>query len=164
MLNMRPGAPSVLVVAAIVCFCTACATWELRRSVIKGDLPATKKMEGTRMSPESPDECGWTLLHYATYYQHTPIVEYLIGRSVNINARTTQHSGHCMAYSHIAANSTALIIAAYYGQADIICVLLAHGADTTAKDADGYDALTYARKFDFSESVRALEGTASCRR
>jgi len=53
-----------------------------------------------------------------------------------------------------------LIIAACYGQADIIHLLLAHGADPTAKDAEGYDALMYARKFDFSESAKALEGAA----
>jgi len=150
-----------LVVTTVVCFSTGCATWDLRRSVINGDLAATRKIEQTHLSPESPDECGWTLLHYASYYQHTPVVEYLIGRSVNINARTTQHSSQCIVYSHIAAHSTPLIIAAYYGQADIIYLLLAHGADPTAKDAEGYDALMYARKFDFSESVRALEAAAS---
>ena len=60
-------------------------------------------------------------------------------------------------YSHIPTGSTPLTIAAYYGQADIIQLLLARGADRMAKNADGYDAITYARKFDFSESVRALE-------
>ena len=138
-----------------------CAGWELRNTVRRGDLLRTRhQVEERGQSPESPDDCGWTLLHYASYYQHTPLVEYLIGRSANVNATTVAHSGNCIGYSHIPAGSTPLIIAAYYGQADIIQVLLAHGANRAVKNAEGYDALTYARKFEFGQSARALEGAA----
>lgn len=147
----------VLAVLVTGLTCAACATWSLRQSVIRGDLAATRKMEQTQMSPESPDDCGWTLLHYASYYQHAPIVEYLIGRRVNVNAITTQHSARCTGYSHIPAGSTPLIIAAYYGQADIVELLLAHRADPSPRNAEGYDALMYARKFEFVETARLLE-------
>ncbi len=141
----------------------ACGTWGLRHAVKNSDLAGTKKRfeSDPTLSPESPDECGWTLLHYATYYQYTPLAEYLLGRGANVNARTTAFSGRCNVYSHIPSRSTPLTIAAYYGQADIILVLLAHGADYTAKDTAGYDALAYARKFDFGRATKALEEAAA---
>jgi ankyrin repeat protein len=119
-----------------------------------------QQVEGKGLSPELPDECGWTLLHYASYYQYTPVVDYLISRSANVNAKTVSPSGLCISFSHIPAGSTPLIIAAYYGQADIIQILLAHGANRTIKNAEGYDALTYARKFEFGLSAKELEGAA----
>jgi ankyrin repeat protein len=135
----------------------ACASWDLRQMVIHGDLVKTQRqVEGRGQSPESPDDCGWTLLHYASYYQHAPLVEYLIGRMVNVNARSTMHSENCVAYSKIPAGSTPLIIAAYYGQIDIIELLLRYGADRTIKNDGGYTALMYAKKFEFAEAARAL--------
>ena len=151
---------SVVVILTLGALLAACATWDLRQTVITGDVVRTRQQLEQGLSPESPDDCGWTLLHYASYYQHTPVVEYLLGKSVHVNATTTSHSGHCMMYSHIPAGSTPLIIAAYYGQADIIQLLLAHGADRSVKNAKGYDAVTYARKFEFGVSVRILEGSA----
>jgi uncharacterized protein len=155
-IQSRVAAPMVVVFGILA---AACAPANLRRMVANGDLAATRvQIEQKGQSPESPDECGWTLLHHASYYQHTPLVEYLVARSANVNARTTLQAGHCIPYSRIAAGSTPLIIAAYYGQADILQILLAHGADRSIKNDDGYDALTFARKFEFGQSVRVLEG------
>jgi ankyrin repeat protein len=137
----------------------ACAEANLRQAVSNGDLMgARRQIEGKGLSPELPNDCGWTLLHHASYYQHTPLVEYLVGRSVDVNAQTRRHSGHCIMYSHIPAGSTPLIIAAYYGQTDIVRFLLRSGAERKLRNAEGYDALMYARKYEFAETVQALQG------
>jgi uncharacterized protein len=139
-------------------FAPACAESSLRQAVRNGDLMRTRwQIEEKGMSRELPDECGWTLLHYASYYQHTPLVEYLVGQFANVNARTMLHSQHCMGYSHIPAGSTPLMIAAYYGQTDIIRFLLSSGAQIRLKNQEGYSALMYARKYEFGEAADALE-------
>ena len=137
---------------------SGCASLNVRQAVTNGDLVSTRQhLETKGESPESPNDCGWTLLHLASYYQYPPLVEYLIQRKANVNAPTAKHSDQCMAYSKIPAGSTPLIIAAYYGQADIIDILVRSGADRNLKNAEGYTALMYARKFEFSLSAHALE-------
>jgi|SRR5450631_3624761 len=147
-------------VAGIVCV-VSCAEVSLRSSVKNGRLAETKKyIEKDHMSPEMPNACGWTLLHFAAYYESAPLVEYLISRSVKVDAKTLTHSGQCIPYSKIPAGSTPLCIAAYYGQADIIDILLKHGAKPGLKNSEGYSALDYAKKFEFALSFKALETAA----
>ena len=126
-------------------------------SVKNGRLAETKKyIEKDHMSPEMPNACGWTLLQFAAYYESAPLVEYLISRSVKVDAKTLTHSGQCIPYSKIPAGSTPLCIAAYYGQADIIDILLKHGAKPGLKNSEGYSALDYAKKFEFALSFKTL--------
>jgi hypothetical protein len=101
------------------------------------------------------------LLHFAAYYQSAPLVDYLISRSVKVDAKTLAHSGECMPYSKIPAGSTPLCIAAYYGQGDIIDILLKHGAKPGLKNSEGYSALDYAKKFEFALSFKELEAAAN---
>lgn len=149
---------STVLLLGVGLFVSGCASLNVRQAVTNGDLASTRQhLETKGESPESPNDCGWTLLHLASYYQYPPLVEYLIQRKANVNAATAKHSDECMAYSKIPAGSTPLIIAAYYGQADIIDMLVRAGADRSRKNAEGYTALMYARKFEFSLSARALE-------
>ncbi len=153
-IRLRAGAGLILLLGMLV---SACAESGLRQAVSNGDLMATRRsIERQGLSPERPNKCGWTLLHYACYYQHPPLVEYLLGRSVDVNAQSTAHAANCLAYSPIPAGTTPLMIAAYYGQADIIKILLRFGANRRLRNAQGYDALMYARKYEFAEAVRAL--------
>lgn len=141
---------------------SSCAESDLRSSVKNGRLVETKGyIEKDHMSPEMPDMCGWTLLHFAAYYPSAPLVEYLISRSVKVDARTATHSSKCIPYSKIPAGSTPLCIAAYYGQADIIDILLKHGAKPGLKNSEGYSALDYAKKFEFALSFKELEAAAN---
>src|ERR1035437_1623340 len=88
-------------VAGIVCV-VSCAEVNLRSSVKNGRLAETKQhIEKEHMSPELPDVCGWTLLHFAAYYESAPLVEYLISRSVKVDAKTLAHSHQCIPYSKI---------------------------------------------------------------
>ena len=141
---------------------SSCAESNLRSSVKNGRLAETQGyIEKDHMRPEMPDTCGWTLLHFAAYYESAPMVEYLISRAVKVDARTVTHSDRCMVYSKIPAGSTPLCIAAYYGQADIIEILLKHGANPILKNSEGYSALDYAKKFEFALSFKQLEAAAN---
>jgi uncharacterized protein len=138
-----------------------CAEWGLRHAVKHGDLHSVReRIEREHMNPNIVDDCGWTLLHYAAYYEHVRLVNYLLDRGVDINATSTMHSSHC-AGGNLPQRSTALMVAAYYGQAHIAQILLERGADRRMKDFEGYSAIMYARKFEFREVVEVLRETAA---
>jgi ankyrin repeat protein len=92
----------------------------------------------------------------AVYYQHQSIVEYLLGRPIHVDAKTTKHSISCITFSHIPAGSTPLLIAAFYGNRAIVQTLLQHGADPRTQDAEGHTALSYAQDFQFAAVERML--------
>jgi hypothetical protein len=77
----------------------------------------------------------WGALHYAVFNGHQPLVEELIARGANVNARSPNLS-------------TPLILAAREGRDEVARRLLEAGADTRARNDWGDSALTMAMRYD----------------
>lgn len=108
---------------------------------------------------------GWTLLHLAVFFGHTPLSGFLIGHGADLDAvsrnpmaNTPLHSavaGRRIAASKLlleagaavnaqAQNLTPLHLAAHAGHGQLVELLLAFGADTKVRDAQGHTAAALA--------------------
>lgn len=97
------------------------------------------------------EQHGPTALMYAAHAGRREIIEALLDRGVDIDARVPF------------GRPTALIVAARAGQRAIVETLLARGAEVNAKDAYGQTALYFARKNSHARVIEVLEaagGTA----
>lgn len=80
------------------------------------------------------DPRGNSYLHRAAIEGAKPfVIEFLLKRGLDINARNAQ-------------GETALILAAWYGRADLVEVLLQKGADPNVKTRKGLSALKVASR------------------
>ena len=94
------------------------------------------------------DFYGWAPLLYAAYNGHTAIVEYLLKRGADINAKTEN-------------GLTALFFAARFGHIEIIKVLLKNEADPTVVSENMETAVDWALKSentDIADLLRAAGG------
>jgi len=71
---------------------------------------------------------GWTPLHDAAWSGHGEIVELLLDRGANVNARGGKYEDY---------HTTPLHLAAREGHSEITTLLLNHGADLNAEDSSG---------------------------
>lgn len=84
---------------------------------------------------------GWTPLHYAATNSHVPVMQLLLDAHAYIDAASPN-------------GSTPLMMAAMYGNASAVKMLLEAGADPTIKNALGLTAI------DFAERVKKVDSTA----
>ena len=94
------------------------------------------------------DFYGWAPLLYAAYNGHTAIVEYLLKRGADINAKTEN-------------GLTALFFASRFGHIEIIKVLLKNEADPTVVSENMETAVDWALKSentDIADLLRAAGG------
>lgn len=94
------------------------------------------------------DFYGWAPLLYAAYNGHTAVVEYLLKRGADINAKTEN-------------GLTALFFAARFGHIEIIKVLLRNDADPTVVSENMETAVDWALKSentDIADLLRAAGG------
>ena len=94
------------------------------------------------------DFYGWAPLLYAAYNGHTAVVEYLLKRGADINAKTEN-------------GLTALFFAARFGHIEIIKVLLKNEADPTVVSENMETAVDWALKSentDIADLLRAAGG------
>ena len=84
-------------------------------------------------------------LTYAAHYSNVAVVKYLIEKGYfEVDVRNP-------------LSKTALIVAAQYGQTEIVCTLLELGADRSLTDSDGKTALDYAYEKGYDDIVSLLE-------
>lgn len=86
---------------------------------------------------------GWTALHYAATGGHTDIMRMLLEHHAYIDAASPN-------------GSTPLMMAAMYGTAAAVKVLLDAGADVDLKNELGLTALDFARKTQRNDSVELI--------
>ena len=98
----------------------------------------------------SLDDFGWSPLMWASYYNHSRLVEYLLNNGAKVNQQSVN------ATAKIARGSSALHIAAYYNFNESVKALLANKADINAIDAKGRTALLIASYYGHTEIVRTL--------
>ncbi|TFG75899.1 MAG: hypothetical protein E4H23_10245, partial [Chrysiogenales bacterium] len=96
---------------------------EVKNVIRSGELPALQALvEKDPGLLKTRDSQGRTLLHLAAVAGHLEMVRWLIGRGVEVDARTAQMS-------------TPLMHASLAGKTDIVRLLLARGADIGARDS-----------------------------
>jgi ankyrin repeat protein len=84
---------------------------------------------------------GWTPLHYAATESHVPVMQLLLDQHAYIDAASPN-------------GTTPLMMAAMYGNASAVKMLLEAGADPTIKNDLGLTAI------DFAERVKKSDSTA----
>lgn len=91
------------------------------------------------------DEEGVSIFDYAITYNNLPMVERLIEDGIDVN-QTRRRSGF-----------TPLMNAVCYGRKEIATLLINHGADKQAKDAQGFNAMDFARKMHKKSMLELLK-------
>jgi uncharacterized protein len=105
----------------------------LTDAAYKGDAAAVKAALDRGAPVDEPDVSGMTALMHAVMHRHTEVVELLLGRGANIEARDRLAGG------------TPLLVAAASADAKMVQLLLAHGANPNARDREvGYTPLIIA--------------------
>ena len=101
----------------------------LMHAAVKGSLEWTRRLvqQGARVR-----RAGWTPLHYAASGPEPTVVGFLLDAGSEVDAVSPQ-------------GSTALMLAARYGDERCVDVLLRRGADPQMKNAHGAVAADYAR-------------------
>jgi len=90
------------------------------------------------------NKSGWAPLHYAASGAKPAIMTILLEHSAYIDAESPN-------------GSTPLMMAAMYGNADCVKLLLDAGADPTLKNEQGLDAADFARRVSRSDSLTLIE-------
>jgi len=91
------------------------------------------------------DDEGVSILDMAVTYNNLEMVEYLIGKGLDIN-KTSRRSGF-----------TSLMAAACYGRIEIAKILLENGANQEARDSKGFSAIDFARKMNKKSILELLD-------
>lgn len=94
---------------------------------------------------------GWTMLHYAARFGATNCTAWLLENGASPNCPND------------ATSATPLHIAALNGDAGLVGVLLAHGADTHARTNDGSTPADFAKARNNAAAARLLGGSARAR-
>ncbi|MDR7305192.1 ankyrin repeat domain-containing protein [Rhodoferax saidenbachensis] len=94
---------------------------------------------------------GWAPLHYAATNSHIAIMQLLLDNHAYIDAASPN-------------GSTPLMMAAMYGNASAVKMLLEAGADPTLKNGIGLTAIDFANRVKKAESVEILAAFIRARR
>jgi hypothetical protein len=125
----------------------------LIRAATKGDLGKVKELVASGENLNDTDKYGWTALMWAAYYQYEPVLSYLLDNGADPNVQSTVATGS------IQKGATALIIASYYGRAELVGPLVQKKAKVEIADASGNTAVDYARQYNFTEVLDILAKT-----
>ncbi len=90
------------------------------------------------------NKTGWTPLHYAASGAKAQVISILLDHSAYIDAESPN-------------DSTPLMMAAMYGNADCVKLLLEAGADPTLKNQLGMTASEFARQVSRNDSLALIE-------
>jgi hypothetical protein len=122
------------------------APTSLHAVVAKGDFEATRKLieQGADIEAKDPGT-GASVLHYAVMRGTPEILQYLLGKGVDVNSRTRN-------------GTTPLHTAVLYNRYEVAEMLLNKGADVEAKSSSGATPLaiaTAARNRSMADMLRA---------
>ena len=113
----------------------------LMMAAFKGNKPAAAALLDRGASV---NRAGWSPLHYAAAGGSADIARMLIDRGAALNARAP-------------GELTPLMMAAREGQESTVNLLLAAGADTALKSAEGLTAVRIAERMDKPRIVKAIK-------
>lgn len=115
----------------------------LMMAALRGHLALVQTLIERRAQVNRP---GWTPLHYAATHAGEaalPITRLLLEHHAYIDAASPN-------------GSTPLMMAARYGEASVVDLLLAEGADPTLRNQQGLDAIDFARQTDRDHVAEAI--------
>lgn len=160
-------------------------SYSMKKAAKDGSIMQIEELSKKGEDLNSVDENGWTPLMWASYYNHSRMVEYLLNKGTNVNQKSANGTFKVIRGSsalHIAAlynfeeivkalldnkadinatdgkGRTALLIASYYGHSEIARTLLQKGADRNIPDDSRKTPLDYAAKYSFTEIYELLTG------
>lgn len=148
--NTYYRAHGIICVAAAALILAGCGS--ITKSAIKGNVEGVKKYMARGESVNTVDRWGWTPLMWTAYYNYYEVAKCLLENGANVNARA-QYS-----YGSIEKDSTALIIASYYGNDGLVRLLLSHGADKSIQNAKGMTAMDIAAQYNMTAVIDLLGG------
>lgn len=108
----------------------------------KGNPKLIRPLLAAGADPMGRDDRGWTLLHWAAYYNDLSLARQCL--TLGLQANDNQSKDH----------STPLLVAASHGSPEFMALLLEHGADPMAVDIFGNTLLHYAVT---SQDLKCLE-------
>ena len=117
---------------------------ELHLAAYLGDMEKLKKYLQDEIDINSQEDFGSTALHAAANSGKKDIVEFLISKGANVDAKDAYYG------------VTPLYYAAMHNYEDIADLLLAKGADVNAKEEDGHYTLLYYAIWDNSKDAIKL--------
>ena len=112
----------------------------LMLAALKGNVELCKKLIAKDADVNKP---GWAPLHYAATSAHLDVMKLLLENAAYIDASSPN-------------GSTPLMMAAMYGNAYAVKLLLDAGADPTIKNSLGLTAIDFAQKADRKDSVELI--------
>jgi ankyrin repeat protein len=113
----------------------------LMLAALHGQLDVARKLIARDADVNKP---GWTALHYAATNKHLDIVSLLLEHHAYIDAESPN-------------GSTPLMMAAQYGNALTVKLLLDAGADPALRNQQQLSALDFARKGERADSAELIE-------
>ena len=150
------------------------------QSAEKGDTLALAKKLAAGANPNAPDALGSTMLHTAARWGKTAEIRYLLnhgalvdsprspkGRTALMVASAYYATAEAVALlldrgadvnARASDGTTALMLAAQMWKADIVKLLISHGANPSATDAKGRSAADYVRMNLVNEDVKKALG------
>ena len=100
-----------------------------------------------------------SLLHWSADSGSAPCTQLVIKRGINVNVTTKK--SYCGGDFIVNANVTPLMTACRRGHREVVEMLVNAGADVDIEDSDGYTALLYTVKKDYSECANILLNAGS---
>lgn len=156
----------------------------LHMAVLTGDLPKVKTLLGQGVAVDARDANGDTALAMAVISYKPEIIEFLLSKGANINS-ANRSGASPLVYTTLVGRKpeqarflldrgadvnlvgstttkmTPLIYAAIYGNADVVRLLLARGADPSVRDIGGNTALEHAKNNKHTETYNVLLAAGS---
>jgi len=114
----------------------------LMMAALKGHLEIARKLIARGADVNKP---GWTPLHYASTGGHVRLIELLLENHAYIDAESPN-------------GSTPLMMAALYGTAAAVKLLLDEGADPGIRNQLGLTAIDFARRGERKDAVELIAG------
>lgn len=133
---------NMLVLGLLALCLVGCRTFAM--AVIDQNFEEAETFVKAGEDVNAPDHTGTTPLLYAAGYGHPAMVRWLLDKGADPNGR------------HAFTGETPLLSAAYYGNLAVVKILVERGADINIKSRNGYNALEYARKYNFAEVEKIL--------
>ena len=152
------------IIVPVVTFYRAIAKYErLHDAVEEGDTFAVRCFLLRGFDVNARDSMGFTALHYAAWCGHTKVARLLIDKGADVNAKddsggvleVTVAEGQMKVFQPL-IGWTPLHYASVFGNTQVTKLLIANGADVSAKTKGGHTPLGLAIECDNKETVALL--------